>query len=285
MKCYFFNAEPTTDLAAHPTGYDREYDADSQAEFWAPFFTEAGVFAGTNKDACKVTVKEDGGASGVILAVAAGSVYVKGRVAVFDGTETVTTVQDCKIVARMNKTADVRAFQILSVTELAQTEDVYDLELAQVALTPVVGGHEAVVTDTRLFIAFTGQPPYYPPDSDSLPYMLWLYTLGFPMTPEQRAAVSGNPSLMNIFNSSLGSMRSSVVAFTAADWSGGVLVISKARHGRQSSRFGHTLRHLVQGCLTGNTWAIMGTSVNYLPSGDIELRCADAFSGEVVFFG
>ena len=35
-----------------------------------------------------------------------------------------------------------------------------------------------------------------------LPFVLWLYVLGLPMTPEQRAAVEGSPSLMEIFNRS-----------------------------------------------------------------------------------
>ena len=290
MRSYFFNAEPTSDLATHPTGYDRAYDADDQAAFFAPFFTESGVFAGTNKDACKVSVQEDGGASGVKLAVAAGAVYVKGRMAVFDGTETVTAARDCRIVARMNKTADVRAFELLAVTELTKTDDVYDLELAQVTLKAVVGGYEAVVTDTRAFIAFTGQPPYYPPSSDSLPYVLWLYTLGFPMTSEQRAAVTGNPSLMGIFNSSIGAMRSDKVTFTAAEWAASdtvkVLRIPKSKHGRQSSKFGYTLRHLVDGELRGNTWGVICTSVAYNDAtGDIELWSEDAYPGEIVFFG
>ena len=220
MKSYFFNAEPTTDLEAHSTGYDREYDADSQAEFWEPFFTGAGVFAGTNKDACKVTVASQG--ADVVLGVAEGAVYAKGRVARFDGTETVSTRANCSIVARMNKTADVRAFQLLAVTELVQTEDVYDVELGRVVLTPVMGGYEARVTDTRPFIAFTGQPPYYPPDSTELPYMLWLYVTGLPMTPEQKAAVEANPSLMEIFYGSRDSNRFGPVTATVpvGSWAG-----------------------------------------------------------------
>lgn len=290
MKSYFFNAEPTADLVTHPTGFDRTYDADDQAAFFEPFFTGAGVFAGTNKDACKVAVKVDGGAGGVLLSVGEGTVYVKGRMAIFDGTETVTTMRDCKVVARMNKTADVRGFQLLAVTELTQTEDVYDLELAQVVLKAVVGGYEAVVTDTRAFIAFTGQPPYYPPDSDSLPYILWLYTLGFPMTPEQRSAVTGNPSLMSIFDASIGASRADSVAFTADEWVKGetvsVLRIPQAKHGRRSSKFGYTLRHLVDGVLKGNTWGVVGTSVAFNDTTkDIELWSADIYPGEIVFFG
>ena len=209
MKSYFFNAEPTTDLETHPTGYDREYDADDHAEFFQPFFTAAGVFAGSNADACKVTVESQG--AEVVLRIAEGAVYAKGRAAVLDGTETVRTKADCKVVARMNKTADVRAFQLLAVTELVQTEDVYDVELGAVVLTPVMGGFEAVVEDTRSFMAFSGQPPYYPPDSEGLPYDLWLYTMGFPMTEEQKAAVEANPDLMKIFVRSVGPLKKGAV--------------------------------------------------------------------------
>ena len=87
MKSYFFNAEPTEDLTNHPTGYDREYDADDHAAFFAPFFAEAGVMAGTDSGACKVSVQ-----SGTTLKVAAGPVYVKGRMGLFEGTETICYV-------------------------------------------------------------------------------------------------------------------------------------------------------------------------------------------------
>lgn len=199
MKSYFFNAVKTSDTTTHPSGYDREYDADDHAAFFAPFFNEAGVFAGADAGACKVQVQ-----SGLTLVVSAGAVYVRGRMAVFDGTETVTVSQNCKIVARMDKSMAVRDFQLLAVTELTQTEDVYDLELASVTLEAVSGGHEVHVTDTRTFLSYMGQPAYYPPTSDDLPYILWLYTLGFPMSEEQRAAVEGNPSLMSIFEASVG---------------------------------------------------------------------------------
>ena len=201
-KSYFFNAEPTEDLSSHPTGYDREYDADDHAAFFRPFFSEKGIMAGRDADACKVSVQ---GGEGTTLQVAAGAVYVRGRAAIFDGTETVTVSEDCKIVCRMNKGADVRAFQLLAITgELQDTEDVCDLQLATAHLEEISGGHKVVLTDTRTFLSYMGQPAYYPPDSDSLPYVLWLYTLGFPMDEEQRQMVEGNPSLMAIFNASLG---------------------------------------------------------------------------------
>lgn len=151
MKSYFFNAEPTTDLIHHPTGYDREYDADDQAAFWRPFFTGAGVFDGEGPEACRVVVE-----AGNTLRIQPGSAYVRGRTVIFDGTETITVTENCRIVARMNKTADVRAFQLLAVAELIQTEDVYDLELARVELVPITGGFEAKVTDTRTFITLAG---------------------------------------------------------------------------------------------------------------------------------
>lgn len=285
MKSYFFNAEPTTDLVNHPTGYDREYDADDHAAYFAPFFTEAGVFAGTDAEACQVSVLE-----GTTLQVAAGAVYARGRMAVFDGTETLTVSEDGSVVARMNKSAGVRAFQLLCVTELVRTEDIYDVELAAVTLSPVSGGYAAALEDKRTFMAFTGQPPYYPPSSDDLPYILWLYTLGFPMTEEQKAAVEDNPDLMGIFHASLGAMRSSTVTFTSGSWVSGedgyTLTIPKANHGRQSPNFGFTLWHLVSSAYLRNTWAVLCTDVRYdTATGSIVLDSADPYDGKITFSG
>lgn len=162
--------------------------------------------AGADSDACKVTVQ---GGEGTTLRIGAGAVYIRGRAAVFDGTETVTVSEDCKIVVRMNKSLEVRNFQLLALTgELVSTEDICDLELARAHLEPVSGGHRVTLTDTRTFLTYMGQPAYYPPDDENLPYVLWLYTLGFPMDEEQREAVEGNPSLMAIFHNSLGAVRS-----------------------------------------------------------------------------
>lgn len=280
MKSYFFNAEPSEDLNAHPTGYDREYDADDHAAFFAPFFAQAGVMAGRDADACLVSVQD-----GLTLQVAAGPVYVRGRMALFDGTETITVDKDCKIVARMNKSADVRAFQLLAVTELLDTEDISDLELASVHLESISGGYRAEVTDTRTFLSFMGQPAYYPPSADNLPYVLWLYTLGFPMSAEQRDMVEGNPSLMEIFHGSLGAVRPASVDFTESEWSGGTLRFPRTKHGRQSGKFGFTLRHLVSGSLNGNTWAVRCTDVTYdSVTGDIVLKSGDAYDGQICFF-
>ena len=283
MKSYFFNAEPTEDLVNHPTGYDREYDADDHAAFFAPFFSEAGVMAGSDSNACKVSVQ-----SGTTLKIAAGAVYVKGRMGLFEGTETITVEEDCKICARMNKSADVRAFQLVAVTEKVTTEDIYDLELASVHLEAVTGGYEAQVTDTRTFLSFMGQPAYYPPNSDSLPYVLWLYALGFPMDVEQEQMVEGNPSLMAIFNASLGAMRPSSVNFTASQWTGEdtkTLSIPKTSHGRQTEKFGYTLYHLVSGAYKRNTWAVRCTDVSYDAGTEaITLTGEDAYDGKIVCF-
>lgn len=303
MRSYFFNAEPTTDLANHPTGYDREYDADDHAAFFAPLFSEAGVMAGVNGGACKVSVKE-----GSTLQVAAGAVYVKGRMALFDGTETLQVTQACKIVARMNKTADVRAFQLLAVEELTETEDIYDLELATVTLTPVSGGHEAQVSDTRTFLNFMGQPPYYPPDSEHLPYILWLYTLGFPMTAEEAAAVTGNPSLMEIFNKSLGAARAKTIAIAEEEWlsrtareynpdtnawtekTDGSLeyykILPSAQHGRQHADFGFTVRMKLGERMLTNTWACIETEAEYhSETGEITVTAGDPYDAPITFYG
>lgn len=285
MKSLFFNAEPADNIVLHPTGYDREYDADDYASFFEPFFNAAGVMPGITADACQVTVK-----AGAVLTIRPGCAYVKGRMVQFDGTEEITITKACKIVARMNKTADVRAFQFLAVDTLVQTNDIYDLQLATATLTPISGGFAATVTDTRTYMAFTGQPPYYPPDSNSLPYVLWLYTLGYPMTPEQRASVTSNPSLMKLFNESLGAAKAQKVTFTESQWvASGTekkLVIAQTAHGRQSEKFTYTLRHLVGGAMKSNTWSTMCAEVKFVEATkNIEIYSSDAFPGEIVFSG
>ena len=281
MKGYFFNALQTSDLEHHPSGYDRDYDADDHAAFFAPFFSEAGVMAGRDPDACKVQVQ-----AGTTLAVHAGAVYIRGRMAALDGTETITVTQDCKIAVRLDKSMNVRDFQLVAVQTLVRTEDVYDLELASAALTPVTGGYQAAVTDTRTFLSYMGQPAYYPPDPDSLPYALWLYVLGLPMTADQKAAVEGSPSLLAIYRSSLGASRAAAVSFAAADWQNGALTLSQSQHGRGSGAFGYTLRHLVGTELKSRTWAIMETQVDYnAESGAVTLTASAPYAGEIVFFG
>lgn len=152
MKSYFFNAEPTTDLVKHPSGYDRAYDADDHAAFFAPFLEEAGVLGGKDRNACQIYVR-----ARLTLGIRPGAAYVGGRLVVFDGSETVTAFNGCRIVARMNKSVDVRAFQLLAVTELVRTDAIYDLELAQVA----VSGETVTATDTRTFLVSAVRPPVY----------------------------------------------------------------------------------------------------------------------------
>ena len=214
MRAYFFNAEPTNDVLHHPTGYDREYGADEATALITQFFQEeAGVFVGDkSSDACKVVLQEDGK-----LRVCAGTVIVRGRVCEFDGTETISVSSSRKIVARMDKSAEVRDFQLRAVQEPVISADTYDFVLAEVTVDE--DGVITAVEDKRTFLAMKGQPPYYPPDTDALPYMLWLYVLGFPMTPEQKAAVEGNPSLMSIYQHSVGgAYRRFYKRFEPEDW-------------------------------------------------------------------
>lgn len=280
MKSYFFNAIRTSDTTTYPSGYDREYDADDHAAFFAPFFSEKGVMAGSDADACRVTVKE-----GKTLQFHPGAVYIRGRAAILDGTETLEVQREGTVVCRMDKSLEVRAFQLLVVEELQDTEDVCDLALADVRLEAVSGGYQAAVTDRRTFLAHMGQPAYYPPDSESLPYVLWLYTLGFPMDEEQRRMVEENPSLMAVFHASLGASRAASVAFTASEWQGGKLTIPQERHGRRSAAFGYQLRHKVEGALVTNTWAVLGTAVAWPGDNTIVLESEDAYDGEITFFG
>lgn len=206
MKGYFFNAQPTDDAIAHPSGWDREYDAADYNACMGAFY-ENGVFANRDPDACKVT------ASGLTLFITPGVALVTGGQCHFEPGDSVTLANgDGKysIMCRKNNTAEVRGFQLLALhhaTEFpapVRAGDLYDLCLAHVTVT----GGAVSILDTRSdaalcgFAALTAMPPYYPPDSDNLPYVLWLYTLGFPMTPEQISAVEGNPSLMSIVNAS-----------------------------------------------------------------------------------
>lgn len=284
MKSYFFNAEPTTDLVNHPTGYDREYDADDHAEYWSHFFTRFGVFAGPNNpNACKVVVHENN-----LVRISPGAAFARGRMCVFDGTETLTVTDGSTVVARMIKGADVRAFQLLAVMETVDTEDVCDVPLAGVSMSPIVGGYEVTLTDKRPFVAFIGQPAYYPPDSDHLPYVLWLYVMGLPMTAEQQATVENNPSLLAIYNNSIGAARSVTVRFTDADWtkSGNAytITIPKSTHKRQSGDFDFRLWHLVNSNYVSGTWAAFETDVRYNETtGDIVLTYSSTFPGKITF--
>lgn len=150
MEGFFFNAEPTADLVAHPTGYDREYDADDHAAFFAPFFSTAGVLGGVDAGACQVYVK-----SGGVLGFRAGCAYVKGRMAVLDGSETLEAGGGGVVVLRLDNSPDVRAFRLLCVDAPVREGDVYDLELARVT----VGSGGAAAADTRSFLASAVRPP------------------------------------------------------------------------------------------------------------------------------
>lgn len=283
MKSFFFNAEPTSDISTHPTGFDREYDADDYAAFFAPFFSQAGVIPRKNANACLVEVQE-----GNTLKVQPGYVFVNGRMCQFEGNETITVTEDCHICARMNKTADVRSFQLVAVAEPTMTDDIFDLPLASVAITPITGGYAAVVTDERTFLEYMGQPAYYPPSSDDLPYVLWLYTLGFPMTAEQRSTVTENPSLMAIYRDSIGAGKSVTVEFTASEWTEGLLTLTPARHGRSTGAFTYRLQmKLSSGAYSGSTWGVLESRVDYDDAtGNITVYCpSGGYNGRISFSG
>lgn len=283
MRSFFFNAEPTSDLSTHPTGFDREYDADDYAAFFAPFFSQAGVVPQKDSNACLVEVQE-----GNTLKVRPGYVFVNGRMCQFEGDETITVTENCHICARMNKTADVRGFELVAVEDPTMTDDIFDLPLASVTITPVTGGYTAVVTDERTFLEYMGQPPFYPPDSDNLPYVLWLYTLGFPMSAEQRRTVTENPSLMEIYRNSLGAGRSVTVEFTASEFVGDLLTLPPERHGRSSESFTYKLfMKLSSGAYSGTTWGVLETKVDYdSATGNITLYCpSGGYNGKISFAG
>lgn len=145
MKGYFFNAEPTTDLKRHPTGLDREYDADSHAEFFEPLFGAAGVMLTEGQEEPCQIYSQGGG----ILGIRAGTAYVKGRMVNFDGSETLQAKAGY-VVARMNKSMEVRDFQFLIVDAPVQEKgDIYDLPLARITYT----GQAVNVTDQRVYLS------------------------------------------------------------------------------------------------------------------------------------
>jgi len=206
LKGFFFNAQPTTDVTNYPSGYDREYDADDFNRYMGLFFTN-GIFVRDDLDACKVV------ASGLAFTVTPGVALVDGGQCHFEAGDGLTISQGAgmySIMCRRNSAAGVRAFELVAVKGSesfpppVREGDLYDLCLAHVTATASI----STVADTREdmdlcgFAALTGQPPYYPPDDANLPYILWLYLLGLPMTEEQVDAVEGNPSLMEIYNQS-----------------------------------------------------------------------------------
>ena len=80
-------------------------------------------------------------------------------------------------------------------------------------------------------------------------------------------------------------ISSTVVDFTASEWTGGKLTLSKERHGRSSGVFLYRLYHQVNGKLTGNTWAVQCTDVTYDSATEsILLTCGDAYDGQITLF-
>jgi hypothetical protein len=64
------------------------------------------------------------------------------------------------------------------------------------------------------------------------------------------------------------------------------LTLSSEAHQRRSGAFGCTLRHLVDGVLTTDTWAVLGTQVVYdQGTGTVTLLSPDAYDGTALFYG
>lgn len=145
MKGYFFNAVETNDLETYPTGYDRNYDAEDFAEFYKGFFSD-GILIKNSGGECLVA------ASGATLTIKAGFAVIEGHGIVVEGNESVAAGSGGYAVIRLNKSVDVRAVQFLVVSTLVKTNSICDLELAKVTVT----GGVAKVTDTRSYVAYTG---------------------------------------------------------------------------------------------------------------------------------
>ncbi|HWS43291.1 MAG TPA: hypothetical protein VN421_09440, partial [Pseudoflavonifractor sp.] len=215
MKGYFFNAQATTDIVVHPSGFDREYDADDFNRYMGLFFT-SGVFVRDDPDACKVIATPGAKPPADGISFRPGVVLVDGGQCHIESTDRVIVKPNplgtafTSIMCRRNNASDVRGFELVAIGATddypfpVREGDIYDMCLAIMDVEP--DGTISWVQDTRNdpdycgYAALTGQPPYYPPEDSNLPYIFWLYTLGYPMTAQQKAAVVSNPSLMAIYN-------------------------------------------------------------------------------------
>ncbi|MCL2080228.1 MAG: hypothetical protein FWH17_10420, partial [Oscillospiraceae bacterium] len=208
MRGYFFDGCQIEDGK-----YDREYSASDHADYFKSIFT-TGAFTKLDPRACEVTT--DGSGLNRYISVAPGRVFISGYCGITDGDDTwhTATLADgrYRVVIRLDLSDDVRAFscELLhgTATEyppIVRDGNIYDLCLAQIEIAE----YAPTIQDTRLDPELCGtvniqalppEPPYYPPGD--LPLDLWLYTL-FPdtLTPEQREAVEGNPSLRQIWES------------------------------------------------------------------------------------
>ena len=80
-------------------------------------------------------------------------------------------------------------------------------------------------------------------------------------------------------------------SFAASDWTAGeegvyLLTVPQNYHQRAGAHFGCALRHLVEGVLKSNTWAVLGTQSAWDPdTGDIVLTCPDPYDGVALFYG
>ncbi len=81
------------------------------------------------------------------------------------------------------------------------------------------------------------------------------------------------------------------VDFAAADWAEGeggeyVMTVPRSVHKRTGDTLSCLVRHLLDGALVDNTWAVAGTRSKYDgDSGDVVLVSKDAYAGSVTLFG
>ncbi len=78
--------------------------------------------------------------------------------------------------------------------------------------------------------------------------------------------------------------------FAASDWVAGegvyLLTIPQSYHQRAGAHFGCALRHLVDGALRSNTWAVQGTQSAWDPdTADVVLTSPDPYDGAALFYG
>lgn len=187
------------------------YSAEDVADSFCDLVSN-GVNIFGNSEALKVTK-----GSGMSVSVADGTGRIGGRVFRVEGQSLTldpgsATERKDRVVVKMNAEAGQGGFTIYvkkggstpPELERNSTGTIYEISLA----TVTVQNSTVTVKDDRGdsslcgYVSFLGNQPFYP--SGSVPEDLWLYTI-YPdeLTPQQKAAIEGNPTLMTKWKGSV----------------------------------------------------------------------------------
>ena len=90
---------------------------------------------------------------------------------------------------------------------------------------------------------------------------------------------------MDVIDETLGNMTVAI-SFTAEEWSDGKINIAASAHKRTKEPFTCLVRHNANGIMKSTTWAAVCTNWYYdSDTGSVTLESADAYDGEVIFYG